>query len=80
MYVCIFVSIYLRIYVCIYICIHYIILLYILHTILYCDILHLTLILLFIYNLFKGGKGKVKLERSRLWQLDNSWRKTCDRG
>ena len=73
MYLFIYVSMYVSMYV-------YIILLYILHTILHCDILHLTLILLLIYNLFKGGKGKVKLERSRLWQLDNSWRKACERG
>ena len=37
--------------------------------------LHLTFILLLIYNLFKSRNGKVKLQRSRLWQLDNSWRK-----
>ena len=35
-------------------------------------ILHLTFILHFIHNLFKGCNGKVKLERSRLLQLDNS--------
>ena len=29
------------------------------------------------YNSFKGSKGKVKLERSRLWQLLNSWGDTC---
>ena len=38
-------------------------------------ILHLTFILLLIYNLFKGSNGMVKLERSRLCQLDNSRRK-----
>ena len=32
------------------------------------------------YNLFKSSTGKVKLERSRLWQLDNSWRKPCEGG
>ena len=63
---------------------NYIILnLFILHyTVLLCYyyiVLHLTFILLLIYNLFKGIDGKVKLERSRLWQLDNSWRKTCER-
>ena len=42
--------------------------------------LHLTFILLFIYDLFKGNNGKIKLERSRLWQLDNSRRKACERG
>ena len=57
------------------IALHYIILYYI---ILY----YITsyIILLLIYNLFKGSNGKVKLERSRLWQLDNSIRKTCERG
>ena len=30
---------------------------------------------LFIYNLPKDSNAKVKLERSRLWQLDNSRRK-----
>ena len=39
-----------------------------------------TFILLPIYNLFKGSNGKVKLERSRLLQLDNSWRKPGERG
>ena len=48
--------------------------------ILYYIILHLPFILLLIYNLSKGSNGKVKLEMSRLWQLDNSWRKTCERG
>ena len=43
-------------------------------------ILHLTFILLLIYNLFKGSNGKVKLKRPRLWQLDNSKRKACERG
>ena len=43
-------------------------------------ILHLTFILLLIYNLFKGSNCQVKLERSRLWQLDNSRRKACERG
>ena len=50
------------------------------YTIFYYIILHLTFILLLIYNLFKGNNGKVKLERSRLWQLDNSRRKACERG
>ena len=50
------------------------------YIILYYIILHLTFNLLLIYNLFKGSNGKVKLERSRLWQLDNSWRKACERG
>ena len=50
------------------------------YTIAYYIILDLTFILLLIYNLFKGSNGKVKLERSRLWQLDNSIRKTCERG
>ena len=37
-------------------------------------------ILLLIANLFtKGNNGKVKLERSRLWQLGNSRRKACER-
>ena len=36
--------------------------------------------LLLIYNLLKGSNGKVKLERSRQWQLDNSRRKACERG
>ena len=53
--------------------------LFILHyiTSLYYIILHLTFILLLIYNSFKGSNDKVKLERSR--QLDNYWRKTCER-
>ena len=42
--------------------------------------LRLTFILLLIYNLFKGSNGKVKLEGCRLWKLDNSWRKACERG
>ena len=46
----------------------------------YITLLHLTFILLLIYNLFKGSNGKVKLERSRLWQLDKSRRKACQRG
>ena len=37
--------------------------------------LHLTIMLLLIYNLPKDSNAKVKLERSRLWQLDNSRRK-----
>ena len=37
--------------------------------------LYLKFILLLVYNLFKGSNGKVKLESSRLWQLDNSRRK-----
>ena len=52
---------------------HYIILSYYI-------ILHLTLILQLICNLFKSSNGKVKLERSRLWQLDSSRRKACERG
>ena len=39
----------------------------------------MTFILLLIYNLFKGSNGKVKLERSRLWQLNNSRRKVRER-
>ena len=54
---------------------HCIILLY--YVILY-YILHFFLLL--IYKLFKGSNGKVKLEKSRLWQLDNSWRRACERG
>ena len=46
----------------------------------YCVILHLTFILLLIYNLLKGKSGKGKFERSRPWQLDNSWRKACESG
>ena len=42
-------------------------------------ILHLFYYLFTIY-LFKGSNGKVKLERSRLWQVDNSRRKACERG
>ena len=45
----------------------------------YYVILHLAFILLLIYNLFKDSSGKVQLERSRLWQLDNSWKKPCKR-
>ena len=55
----------------------YIILLY--YIILHYIILHLTFVLLLIYNSFKGNNGKVKLERSRLWQLDNTRRKACER-
>ena len=46
----------------------------------YYIILHLTYILLLIYKLFKGSHGKVNLERSRLWQLDSSRKKTCEGG
>ena len=42
--------------------------------------LHLTFILLLNNNLFNASNGKVKLERSRLWQLDNSRRKVSERG
>ena len=42
--------------------------------------LYLTFILQLTYNLFKDSNDKVKLERSRLWQLDISWRKACDDG
>ena len=57
---------------------HYIILLR--YIILHYLILHLTFILLLIFNLLKGNNGKVKLERSRLLQLDNSRRMACERG
>ena len=58
---------------------HYVIVLYyIIFIIIYIYIIFI--IFLIIYNLFKGSNGKVKLERSRLWQLDNSWRKACERG
>ena len=57
---------------------HYIILLH--YIISHYVILHLTFTLLLIYNLFKGNNGKVKLERSKMWQLDNSRRKSCERG
>ena len=50
------------------------------YIILYYTILHLTFNLLLIYNLFKGSNGKVKLEMSRLWQLDNSRSKAGERG
>ena len=50
------------------------------HIILYYIILHLAFISLLIYNFSKGSNGKVELERSRLWQLDNSWRKPCKIG
>ena len=50
------------------------------HILLYYITLHIIFILLLIYNLFKGSNGKVKLERSRLWQIDYSWRKPCERG
>ena len=36
---------------------------------------HITFISILIDNLFKDSNGKVKLERSRLWLLDNSQRK-----
>ena len=36
---------------------------------------HIIFISILIDNLFKDSNGKVKLERSRLWLLDNSWRK-----
>ena len=53
------------------------------YIILYCIILcyiilyyvHIIFISILIDNLFKDSNGKVKLERSRLWLLDNSWRK-----
>ena len=38
------------------------------------------IILLLIQNLLRDNNGKVKLERSRLWQLDNSRIKACKRG
>ena len=41
----------------------------------YYIMLHLTSMSLLIYNLPKDSNAKVKLERSRLWQLDNSRRK-----
>ena len=54
------------------------------YTILYYIILyyitHLTFFLPLIYKLFKGSNGRVKLERSRQWQLDNSWGKASERG
>ena len=63
-----------------YITLCYIILYYIMpYYIILHYILQLTSILLLIYNLFKDSNGKVKLERPRLWQLDNSWRKCCER-
>ena len=37
--------------------------------------LNLTFNVPLIYNLFQGNNGKVKLDRSRLRQLDNSRRK-----
>ena len=46
----------------------------------YYIILHLTYILLLIYKLLKGSHGKVNLERSRLWQLDGSRKKTSEEG
>ena len=57
---------------------HYITLLY--YIILHYVILHYIFILLLIYNLLKGNNGNVKVETSRLWQLDNFGRKTCERG
>ena len=51
--------------------IDFLILQYINIIVVYSFILHLTFILLLIYNLSKGRNGKVKLERSRLWQLEN---------
>ena len=42
------------------------------YIILYYIILHLTFIILLIYNLLKGSNGKIKLERFRQWQLDSS--------
>ena len=57
---------------------NYIILnLLILHIILVCYII--SCISFTIYNKFKGRNGKVKLERSTLWQLDNS-RREADGG
>ena len=67
-------SIYITLY---YIILYYIILYYIL---LYFIIFYCTFILLLIYNLIKGSNGKVSWKRSRLWQLDNSGRKVCERG
>ena len=40
---------------------------------------NLTFILPVICNLLKSNNGKVKLEKSRLWQLDNSIREDCQR-
>ena len=36
--------------------------------------------LILIYNIYKASNGKVKLETSRLWQLDHSWGKPCQKG
>ena len=37
-----------------------------------CLVLNPTLISLVIDNLFKGSNKNIKLERFKLWQLDNS--------
>ena len=69
---CVYIYIYAYIYI--FICcrmIYYTVLYYVV-------ILHLTFILLLICDLFKGNNGKVKLERSKLWQLDSSRRKACE--
>ena len=42
--------------------------------------MHLTFILLLIYNLFKGNNRKIKLQRSRLWQLERLVREADGRG
>ena len=56
---------------------HYIILLH--YIMLHRILLHLIFIFLVIYNL-NGNNGKVKLQRSRLRQLDNPRRKPCEAG
>ena len=40
---------------------------------------NLTFILPVVCNLLKSNNGKVKLEKARLWQLDNSSREDCQR-
>ena len=42
--------------------------------------MYICMLCMFICMLFKGNNGKVKLERPRLCQLDNSSRKACERG
>ena len=43
-----------------------------------------AIIYLLVYNLhdctFKGSNGKIKFERSRLWQLETSRKKACEGG
>ena len=72
-------SIYIKfIYIALYYYIIYYIILY--YIVFFYIILHILHFFPLIYKLFKGTNDKVKLERSRQWQLDNYWGKASERG